>query len=117
MNRTTKSTWGGGSTCAGVLLWATCFALTTPGAAAARGHYRRCRPPSFHFPGDTLSERDSSCRTARHVIEAFSAEAQSAGPDVRVLGFHCVAVADRGGEPAITCRRGDARVVLHGSQG
>jgi hypothetical protein len=51
------------------------------------------------------------------MIAAFESKAQTAGPDTNAHGFDCAAVADLGGEPAIICRRGHARIVLHGLRG
>ena len=88
----------------------------TGDTARSRSEYVTCRSPSFHLPGNRLSARGTSCRTARRVISAFFAKAQARGPNVHVRGFWCVDDPS-GKEPVVRCRRGRARVHYRGEQG
>ena len=86
-------------------------------APARADRYLHCRPPQMSLPGDKLLVEHVGCRTARHVIAVFYEKAQSAGPEVRIHGFDCLAAAAPGNETTINCRRGRSGLVLRGPGG
>lgn len=101
--------------CVTTLLSITTLFVTAHPAEAKGSGYITCRPPTFSLPSDTLSTLGTGCKTARRVISGFFAKAQTRGPRIHVRGFWCVDIPGR--EPAIHCRRGEARILYRGPQG